>query len=336
MERIKNLKEYVQSERYRVALGVPEEQVESYEFLAQGEYNVNYVFIHPMSGQKLLLRINIGSQMHLEHQIEYEAHALSLLKRSGRTPKVMYVDGSKERLPYGIMVMEFLPGEPLDYEQDLSLAAGCLADIHSIAHKEENRLIKPDNQLQAILQECEEMFAVYEEADLADKKKKKRIRMLLDKGWRRADGYEKKKITSQAAYRCVVNTELNSTNFLVDHKQVKACLIDWEKAIYGDPAQDLGHFIAPTTTFWKTEVVFDKEIMERFLDEYVKCVDSRYDTAGVKERAYLFARINCLRGITWCAMAWIQYQDPDKIIFNESTYKKLEAYLSDEFLDRLE
>lgn len=76
--------------------------------------------------------------------------------------------------------------------------------------------------------------------------------------------------------------------------------------------------------------------MERFLDEYVKCVDSRYDTAGVKERAYLFARINCLRGITWCAMAWIQYQDPDKIIFNESTYKKLEVYLSDEFLDRLE
>ena len=151
MERIKNLKEYVQSERYRVALGLPEEQVESYEFLAKGEYNVNYVFIHPMSGQKLLLRINIGSQMHLEHQIEYEAHALSLLKISGRTPKVMYVDGSKERLPYGIMVMEFLPGEPLDYEQDLSLAAGCLADIHSIAHKEENRLIKPDNQLQAIL-----------------------------------------------------------------------------------------------------------------------------------------------------------------------------------------
>lgn len=71
----------------------------------------------------------------------------------------------------------------------VALAAGCLADIHSIAHKEDNRLIKPDNQLQAILQECEEMFAVYEEADLAVKKKK---------------------ITSQAAYRCVVNTELNS------------------------------------------------------------------------------------------------------------------------------
>ncbi len=33
--------------------------------------------------------------MHLEHQIEYEAHALRLMEGSGRTPKVLYVDGSK-------------------------------------------------------------------------------------------------------------------------------------------------------------------------------------------------------------------------------------------------
>ena len=36
----------------------------------EGEYNVNYSFRHPETGQRLVLRLNTGSQMHLEHQIE--------------------------------------------------------------------------------------------------------------------------------------------------------------------------------------------------------------------------------------------------------------------------
>ena len=35
-------------------------------------------------------------------------------------------------------------------------------------------------------------------------------------------------------------------------------------------------------------------------------------------------------------MAWVQYKDPNKLIRNESTEKKLEAYLSNEFLDMIE
>ena len=93
MERIKGLKEYVKSTAYREALDLPKKQEEEYTMLAQGEYNMNYSFIHPKTGKKLLLRVNCGSQMHLEHQIEYEAHALRLMEGSGRTPKVLYVDG---------------------------------------------------------------------------------------------------------------------------------------------------------------------------------------------------------------------------------------------------
>ena len=106
LDSIKGLKEYVQSKEYRKALGLPKEQQESYELLAQGEYNRNYYFVHPITEKELLLRVNCGSQMHLEHQIEYEAHALEMLSSSGRTPKVLYVDGSKRRLAHGILVME--------------------------------------------------------------------------------------------------------------------------------------------------------------------------------------------------------------------------------------
>ena len=176
MERIQGLKEYVQTEHYLEGIGIgKEEQKEiqiAYQPLAQGEYNINYWFVHPLTGKKLVLRVNTGSQMHLENQIEYEYHALELLADSGRTPVPVFVDGSKKELPYGMMVMEFLEGSTLDYRKNLMEAAECLADIHSVPVKETDGLISPSNPLQAILDECNQMVQTYYESDLGEEKKK--------------------------------------------------------------------------------------------------------------------------------------------------------------------
>jgi hypothetical protein len=55
MEQVQGLKEYVKLEQYRKALGLPEEVTETYEMLAQGEYNRNYIFTHPVTKKKLIL-----------------------------------------------------------------------------------------------------------------------------------------------------------------------------------------------------------------------------------------------------------------------------------------
>ena len=83
-------------------------------------------------------------------------------------------------------------------------------------------------------------------------------------------------------------------------------------------------------------MILREEEIENFLNEYLKCVGARFDITGLKERTKVFIPVTCLRGITWCAMAWVQYQQPDKLIVNESTYRKLEAYLTDEFLEKIE
>ena len=77
---------YVRLPGYRQALGLPAGTEEEYRLLAQGEYNRNYVFTHPLTGQELVLRINFGSQMHLERQIEYEYHALNCWRRPDARP----------------------------------------------------------------------------------------------------------------------------------------------------------------------------------------------------------------------------------------------------------
>ena len=344
------INKFIRNPEYRLALGLPHEVTEAYTLLAQGEYNVNYLFAHPVTGRKLVLRVNMGSQMHLDRQIEYEAHALSLLRGCGRTPDVYYVDGSKRYLEQGILVMDYLPGRHPVYESgnDMRAVMECMADIHSVAipvneviygepfgadcvPHDTIRLIAPQSSLGSILDECELMVSKYMDSVQGDETVKKRLRRLLDRGHEMLESLNEE----TEIRRCCINTELNSTNFLVDEKGFVR-LVDWEKPLYGDPAQDLGHLLAPTTTFWKTDTVLTMEETDRLIDAYIDAVSGRFDTEGIGERTKTFIRITCLRGLTWCAMAWVEYQDPDKLIANESTRKKLDDYLSDRFLSDIE
>lgn len=328
-DEIEGLASYVQSENYRAALGLPDEMVEVYEFLARGEYNINYVFCHPADNKKRVLRINIQSQMHLEHQIEYEFQALRLLEESEQTPKPIFVDGSKKELPYGVLVMEYLEGDALVYETEYLYAAKTLAEIHSIEIDLKNHTLwNPPNPLEAILEECEAMIAVYYESALAQEPQKSLIQKMMKQGWKRL-----RNMKIETPYQCCINTELNSTNFLVHNGM--AHLVDWEKPLKGDPAQDLGHFLAPTTTFWKTDTILDRDEIDKFLEVYIQMVDGRYDTTGLIERVNTFIPITCLRGVTWCAMAWVEYQNPNKLIRNESTWSKLNQYLDIRFLSKI-
>ena len=52
----------------------------------------------------------------------------------------------------------------------------------------------------------------------------------------------------QDPWPCIVNTEVNSGNFIVNRSQKTIHLVDWEMPRWGDPSQDLCHFCSPLTT----------------------------------------------------------------------------------------
>lgn len=328
---INGLEEYVKRQEFLEELNIPKDSKIDFQLLAQGEYNINYLFTHPITKENLILRVNTASQMDLSDQIEYEYKSLLKLKESNRTPLPIYVDGSKKHLDYGVLVMNFLQGVPLDYRKDLYIAASSLGDIHSVKLEENSHLLCPKNPLQAIIDECETMIQTYYNSPLGDEEKKKQIKRMLNLG--------QEMIKSTGEYRgrrCIINTELNSSNFLINGENNNNYIIDWEKPILGEPAQDLGHFLAPTTTFWKTDIILSQEQIEKFTEEYIKVVGNRFNTNDLEDRLNLYIPITCLRGITWCAMAWVQYKDPNKLIRNEFTAKKLDDYLSKDFLDMIE
>ncbi len=316
---------YVHSGDFLSALRLPAGTELDFSLLGQGEYNVNYSFRHPETGQRLVLRLNTGSQMHLEHQIEYEFSALQALYPSGRTPRPLFCDGSRRILPCGVLVMEHLPGRALRYETDLPAAAEILADIHSLPVPSGSGLLEPPRPARSIYQECLAMAERYLTWDRAEGPAARLLETLIVEIGRLPLEEE------GGAPRCVVNTELNSGNFLIN-EGARSYLVDWEKPLIAEAAQDIAHFLAPTTTFWKTDTILDREAVRRFLEHYRRAAAGRLDAGPLSRRLPLFLTVTCLRGVTWCAMALREYAEPGRALTNPDTLRKMGTYLSEGFL----
>ena len=290
------------------------------KLLGAGEYNINFTFDE--GDLKKVLRINMKSQMNLENQIEYEYETLQLLKDSGVTPKPYDLVTQTNLLPYKYLTMEFLKGRPLNYKIDMYIAAYLLSKVHNTPYGD-NNLINATNPFQLMFDECKQMAGEYLAWEKVDKKVSNYIKTFLEKCQTLIpEEYD-------IANPCIINTELNSGNFLIGEGKEDSYVIDWEKALIGECEQDLAHFLAPTTTFWKTDIILSENEINEFLEEY-----GNYRNFDRKrfERYLIF---NCLRGVTWCSMAFRQYSENDKMLMDDTTFKKIASYIELEFLEKV-
>jgi aminoglycoside phosphotransferase (APT) family kinase protein len=291
--------------------------------LAQGEYNLNYLLEN--GGQQLVFRVNIGTQIGREDQIAYEFRALQLLSPSGVTPRPYYLDDSRSRLDRGISVMEYLPGRPLDYRRDLAGAARTLATIHQLRPATAAEvLIVEEEPLSLIFRECAGLLEHYFRSPLA----RAPIRSLLEKvlAWADKARHEERFFTEDP-WNCIVNTEVNSGNFIVNDRSGTTHLIDWEMPRWGDPSTDLCHFCSPLTTRWKSDFSFTPPQEKAFLAEYAAQLPCPHLRRTLAERLRRKKPFVLLRGISWSAMAWIAYQGDYAGVRNQDTWDKLEEYL---------
>lgn len=285
---------------------------ENVKLLGKGEYNSNYLI-----DDDYLIRIARGSQMHLDNQIEYEYNALKFLEKSNVTAKVY--DLKKDKLSgISYLTEEYLIGRDLDYHTDLKIAAYLLSQIHSLDVTGQD-FIKAGSPFNMMFDEFTQMFSHYQKWDKKNNATEEKISNMLK--------YIKNLgLDSTLENPCLINTELNNKNFIIDEKSY---IIDWEKPIIGEREQDLAHFLAPTTTFWKTDVIFDMDTIDDFLNEYDKLSKIKVD----RKKFVKYLLFTCLRGITWCSMAYTQYVDENRDC--GFTFEKIKAYLSDEFLDNI-
>lgn len=299
--------------------------------LAQGEYNLNYLL--SAGNLRLVLRVNIGTQIAREDQIVYEFRALKLLEHSGVTPTPHFVDDSRRLLDRGLLIMDFLPGEPLDYRRDARAAAGLLARVHQTEVREAvNHLIRETAPLSLIYEECAGLLQTYFESDLADPAIRDYLRDLIH--WANAARADERYYQADP-WPCIVNTEVNSGNFIVNRSTGTIHLVDWEMPRWGDPSQDLAHFCSPLTTLWKTSYRMDAVDKRQFLDAYCRGIRDPHLKATLTDRIRVREPFVYLRGISWSAMGWAAYQSEYAGVKNPDTWAKLQQYMNLEFIRSL-
>ncbi|GAB6191198.1 phosphotransferase family protein [Desulfocastanea catecholica] len=299
--------------------------------LAKGEYNLNYLLQSAQT--QLVFRVNMASQINRQDQIVYEYKALQLLQHSGVTPIPCFVDDSRRLIDRGISIMRYLPGVPLDYQLDLDGAAKTLATVHQVeVAASNNHLIVERQPLSLIYDECVGLLQTYLSSELADADM---CRFLGEVTAWAATAKAKEQYFLDDPWLCIVNTEVNSGNFIVNRAKQTTHLIDWEMPRWGDPSTDLCHFCSPLTTLWKTGFRFSGEAIALFLRAYARNIRSAHLRDTLEDRLRLKFPFVLLRGISWSAMAWVAYQTDYSGIHNEDTRLKLQEYMDLSFIRSL-
>ncbi len=302
----------------------------SVHFLAAGEYTMNYRAA--TSSGDVVLRIVTGSQMGLgvEEQVHYEAGALELLAETARTPQVIGIETDPPELPYPYMLIEFLPGRPLDYRQDIEMAARCVARIHRAGIPEAHHLQDHRNPVRSILDEVDRLIGDAPESTQAMQCRWDAVALLLD----RVRAMPRTEHALASCDLAIINTDLNSHNFIVDGGRI--WLIDWEKARIGPTVLDLAHFLLPTTTLWRDRgaAQLSAEDERRFIDAYLG-KRPELDRERYSRALAIAKRIAALRAIAWCAWALAVAESGDRAIVNEETLAKCRIFTSPEFIDEL-
>lgn len=287
-------------------------------FLAAGEYNQNFLV---RAGQRrLVFRINHGSQLGLSDQIGYEFAALRCVAPSGVTPIPRHVHTDPRPFGGGVLLMDFLPGTALVYERDWERAAQIFASIHALPPCRD--LLTQEDPVAAIASESLALIHRYPRHALARQRA-----MLLGYHQRIVRLGEDSRMLFADDCLCVVNTEVNSGNFLITPHT--AYLVDWEKAVISSRHQDLGHFLAPTTTLWKTNTLFSAEQKEDFLRAYHRRLPKPPPMEALLHLCRIMEQVIILRGLSWCFMAHHEYENALKPLTDEHTRQRIDLYMRD-------
>lgn len=311
------------NENTTAELGIDSFDSASIEKLAGGDYNFNYHV--SQDGRELLVRVNIEPQSGSDDQIEYEYGTLEFLAPHGVTPKPLFLDNSREHLPYGLLVEEFLAGKHLEFSvAALQRVALAMATLHAVPIEGAPLQVREDplkDQFDAIVADLES----YRQRTAPEQ-------AVLDVAGKILDTVREDLPTLAVQYkpRSVVHTDPNPAN-VIDNGE-KVYLIDWEQGRIDDPSYDVGALFTPQLNKWAAPRELTDEEKRAFLDVYVEHTGD--DT--IEERSKLRTTLHAVNCALWAAHR-IADVDEGKIDPNlgKQNYERYQAMADPDELERV-
>lgn len=296
MEKLQAVYDYLNTKGW-VILDDLEEQV---VLVGRSETNENYhIIANELYGETpYFLRFNRGSRLGITDQSEYEFTVLQALRRSGVTPRPFYCDPeTPHTLGKGALLVEYLPGRPLNYAGDWAVAARVLAAVHS--QPVDGRLMVQDAPLADIVRECAGLSGYF------DATRHARIKAgyisCLDDLRDLVDGAQ----TLLAGDTLVItHGELCASDFIVEEEDGEtAWLVDWESGVVSSRYLDLGLFMAHAVLAGEMGFCRNDEEKLRFLETYCNAAGLDMPVQTVLRKAALFEEAATLRAMIWNCVA---------------------------------
>lgn len=322
---------YLDTAERRARLGFPPEAPLTISILAQGEYNLNYLV--SCGERRVVARVNTGTQIAEGDQIGYEYRALAFLRPAGIAPEPYLLDNSGAEIPHGFLIESYIPGRPLDYATEVPLAARTLAALHTLPTAGHPNFLVVPEPLTGSWREAKGYLDVFFAAPEADPRVVRIFERVLA-GLAETAARDSARFRPQE--RVIIHTDVQAHNFIVDDPAApRAMLVDWEKPMLDDGSYDLCHFLTPTSTLWKMDYVLSDAQRAAFLNTYAGAVGDHHAGRDLMGRVEARMPFVYLRAVGWCAMAWVEYTRPGRLLRNESTFEKIVMYLEPEFLTDL-
>lgn len=270
------------------ALGADNFDDATIEKLTGGDYNFNYRVSH-VEGD-FLVRVNIEPQSGLDAQIEYEYGTLEFLAPFGVTPKPLFLDNSREYLPYGLLIEEFIEGKHLEFSvAALKRVAIAMAKLHS-APVDGAPLRIRENPL------TDQFDAIA--TDLTSYQQRERPNpAVIGTAQKILETIRKDLPVLASGYlpRSVVHTDPNPANVIDDGEKV--ILIDWEQGRIDDPSYDVGALFTPQLNRWAAPRDLTGQEKRAFLDTYIKHTGDQ----TIEERSKLRTTLHAVNCALWAA-----------------------------------
>lgn len=296
-------------------------------FLSESKSNIN--FLIDVGLEKYVFRLNKVSKLGLRNQIRYEYDALKTLERSYVTPRTFFLDDSNTFFEYGVLIMQFIEGRPLEYAKDLQEAAKIFGKIHSLNTEkiDVKSFITEENIIGNSLEKSKSYLKDFLGSTKIDINIKLEISGYVEwaeKNRSREEYFKKDR------WNAINNTEPHPNNFIISDNKRKGYLIDWEKPLVCDPSVDIAYFLSPITTHIACGDTLSEDEIDDFFKTYIMYLD-KYDR-DIVERVRLYAPYAHLESLSKILNKFLNY-DEQKL--KSAEYSKMKDIVNMEFIQKL-
>lgn len=258
-------------------------------------------------GTGWLARVPKQSQLGLEAgaHLAYEAACFQRAAASGHAPQLHAVLPPSPGLPRGALLVDEVPGLPLQLPRDLPALVQALASLHALPDPAQAApLLAPNDVLAALAREIDAQArylpgAALEPAALAMiQQERAQLRALL--------------ASPARPPRHLIAFDAHPGNFLL-RLDGRAILVDLEKARYGAAALDLAHATLYTSTTWdrhSRSVLDDAQLLQAATGWLQALAARGLDPALERPWIAPLRRAMWLWSITWCAKWRVQSERP--------------------------